>query len=478
MSRVTDDTTTRQKKFMFLKKAVAAAALASLLTAGGLLMRPGAVSAAGETRTISLFHVHTKESLTITYKVNGRYVPSAMKKINYLMRDWRRNSVITIDPKTIDLMWELHADLGSRQPVHVICGYRSAKTNGFLKRIGRGVARKSQHVRGKAIDMFFPDVSTEKVRNSALVRRVGGVGYYRGRNGFVHIDSGNVRHWPRISQRQLAGIFRNYRKTIGARLSRKDQMMIATAETRKLTKLAAERSTAAYDDNDDEAPEAQNTNSNNTLESADTAIAAPMPRLKPDAPMMAKAPRPQPKPIEVLLMAASRMKIEPAAAPPEEQNFTAKSKPVADNMGAVAAAETLIEEPQPGQVSNIAAKSEFAAELRDGNSEKTPLIKPIMASAASDDLTWWPARLVYNADAQIRRDGAPQILDDVLAAPQKPEQNQQQAALTEMIVNVASSGKSDLLEVNRAAKGGLLTVIPERKKQKLGQLVLPEAASE
>ena len=69
--------------------------------------------AAGENRTISLYHVHTKESLTITYKVNGRYIPSAMTKINHLMRDWRRNEIIKMDPETVDLMWELHADLGS-----------------------------------------------------------------------------------------------------------------------------------------------------------------------------------------------------------------------------------------------------------------------------------------------------------------------------------------------------------------------------
>ena len=118
--------------------------------------------AGGETRTISLYHVHTKESLTVTYKVNGRYIPSAMSKINHLMRDWRRNETIKMDPETVDLMWELHADLGSNRPIHIICGFRSPKTNAFLKRIGRNVARKSQHMVGKAIDLYFPDVSTEQ----------------------------------------------------------------------------------------------------------------------------------------------------------------------------------------------------------------------------------------------------------------------------------------------------------------------------
>jgi len=161
------------------------------------------VSAGGETRTISLYHVHTGESLTVTYKVDGRYIPSALERINRLLRDWRRNEVITIDPKTIDLVWELHADLGSQAPVHIICGYRSPRTNAFLRRIGRNVARNSQHMLGKAIDLYFPDVPTEKIRNSALVRQVGGVGYYRsagGPSGFLHVDSGHGRHWgPYIS---------------------------------------------------------------------------------------------------------------------------------------------------------------------------------------------------------------------------------------------------------------------------------------
>ena len=152
---------------------------------------------------------------------DGKYIPSAMKKINYILRDWRRNEVIAISPRTIDLVWELHADLGSKRPVHIVSGYRSPKTNAFLKKIGRNVARKSQHMVGKAIDIYFPDVPTEKMRNSALVRQVGGVGYYRsggGPTGFLHINSGRVRHWgPAISQKQMARIMRDYRKTVGAR---------------------------------------------------------------------------------------------------------------------------------------------------------------------------------------------------------------------------------------------------------------------
>jgi uncharacterized protein YcbK (DUF882 family) len=208
-----------------LMKAVATAALAGTLGLGLFMSTVSTAVSSGETRTISMVNQHTRENITVTYMQNGRYVPSAMKKINYFLRDWRRNEVITIDPKTIDLVWELHADLGSKKPIHIVCGYRSAKTNSFLKRIGRNVAKKSQHTRGKAIDFFFPDVNTQKIRNSALARRVGGVGYYRsagGPTGFLHADSGNVRHWgPSISRSQLASIISEGRKTIGRRAGKR-----------------------------------------------------------------------------------------------------------------------------------------------------------------------------------------------------------------------------------------------------------------
>lgn len=202
-----------------LKKAVATAALAGTLGLAAFMSSVGPAVSGGETRTISMVHQHTGEKLTVTYKVNGRYVPSAMKKLNYLLRDWRRNEVVTIDPRTIDLIWELHADLGSKQPIKIVCGYRSPKTNAFLKRIGRKVAGKSQHMKGKAIDFFFPDVNTKTIRNVALAHGLGGVGYYSsagGPTGFLHADSGHVRNWgSRFSRGQLAAAIKDGRRKMG-----------------------------------------------------------------------------------------------------------------------------------------------------------------------------------------------------------------------------------------------------------------------
>jgi uncharacterized protein YcbK (DUF882 family) len=445
-------------------------------------------TAGGETRTLSLYHVHTKESLTITYKVNGRYIPSALEKINYLLRDWRRSEVVRIDPKTIDLMWELHADLGSTRPVHIICGYRSPKTNSFLKRIGRNVAKKSQHMVGKAIDLYFPDVSTEKLRNSALVRQVGGVGYYRssGPSGFVHIDSGNVRMWPRVSPTQLARIFRDYRKTVGARLNSQDEIMVASSEQPDQGAMQAKLAGISGDPEDDE-----------NLEAADAEAAGvktPTPRVKPAVQRPAEVvetypvPLPRPKPIEVLMMAAANMQIEPASAPVNGVQTNFRSRIVDDSLGAVAGAESMVEEPDVTQTANVSAKGSFADSLRDGTAENVPMIRPLAASANNDDLFWWPKQLTFSPDQAIRRDGAPQevVPDDSetiaeMAAPQLSSSNtlmmaEANAATPPAMpsLQIMSSGKGDMLEVNRSAKGGMLMnepVVAQKKRQTLGQFI-------
>jgi uncharacterized protein YcbK (DUF882 family) len=205
-----------------LVKSVVNSAIAAFLAASSFAMLESKAFSGGETRTIAMSHIHTGERISVTYMENGRYVPSAMKKINYLLRDWRKNKVVTMDPRTVDLIWELHQDLGSRAEIKIVCGLRTAGTNSMLRRIGRNVAKHSQHVNGKAIDFYFPDIPTVKIRNSALVRKVGGVGYYRsagGPTGFLHVDTGSVRHWgPHISNSQMAKIERDGRKTVGRRM--------------------------------------------------------------------------------------------------------------------------------------------------------------------------------------------------------------------------------------------------------------------
>lgn len=182
-------------------------ALALAAAVGMSADRIVAAGANGE-RTISFYHIHTKERLTVTYKRNGRYIPEAMKKIDWIMRDWRKNTAIVISPETIDLAWEMHEELGSREPIHIICGYRSAATNSMLRKTRGGQAKKSQHMTGRAIDITFPDVPLKRMRYAALVRERGGVGYYPTSGiPFVHIDTARVRAWPRLPRYELALLF-------------------------------------------------------------------------------------------------------------------------------------------------------------------------------------------------------------------------------------------------------------------------------
>jgi uncharacterized protein YcbK (DUF882 family) len=170
------------------------------------------MTAAGQPgeRTISFYHIHTHERLTITYKRNGQYIPEALTKINWIMRDWRKNEVKVMDPHTIDLAWEMHEELGSKEPINIICGYRSAGTNEMLRKTRGGQAKQSQHITGKAIDITFPDVPLKRMRYSALIRERGGVGYYPTSGiPFVHVDTGRVRMWPRMPRPELALLFPN-----------------------------------------------------------------------------------------------------------------------------------------------------------------------------------------------------------------------------------------------------------------------------
>jgi uncharacterized protein YcbK (DUF882 family) len=161
-----------------------------------------------DTRTISLHHVHTNEDLTITFKRNGQYDEAALQKINWILRDWRKNQATTMDPHEIDLLWEVYRDVGAKGAIHIICGYRSPETNSMLRSRSKGVAKFSQHTLGKAIDFYIPGIPLDVLRSAAMKAQGGGVGYYpTSGSPFVHVDVGNVRAWPRMTREQLVRLF-------------------------------------------------------------------------------------------------------------------------------------------------------------------------------------------------------------------------------------------------------------------------------
>jgi uncharacterized protein YcbK (DUF882 family) len=183
------------------------AGLASLL----LLAGAGAVrdaTALNETRTLTFHHTHSDEDLTVTFKRDGRYDEEALKQLNHFLRDWRSQEKTEMDRRLFDILWEVYRDVDGKQPINIISSYRSPSTNAMLRRRSSGVARFSQHMLGHAIDFYIPGVALADVRSAGLRQQRGGVGFYpTSGSPFVHLDTGSVRHWPRMSHDQLAKVF-------------------------------------------------------------------------------------------------------------------------------------------------------------------------------------------------------------------------------------------------------------------------------
>ena len=408
-----------------------------------VLMALSAVANA-ETRTLSLYFARTGETLNVTYKKDGRYIPSAMKKINWFFRDWRRQVATKMDPVTIDLLWELYQDLGAKAPAKIISGYRSASTNAMLRRIGRKVARRSQHINGKAIDVYFPDVPLSRLRGSALARKVGGVGYYP-RSRFVHIDSGTVRNWPRISQQRLASIIRQNRSTIGARFTRRSGPVtrVASATTGPVNIVPGGFKKK------------------------------PVRRARP----VAAVPVPRPRPLAVAMAAAAAETfIVPASAPAGKQNFSQRPSIVGKSIGTLLAATNLENNSTVVvQRTNKAAKGSFVGMIRAGTATEVPLLKPMQTKYAANEF-WWSGDM----NKLIRRDGAPRPFlldkaidggtsDAVLTGADKSALQTMIAALTGKSVSTGQSrvvrrGKGDRLIVNRAAKSDMFSTRPTHRR--------------
>ena len=162
----------------------------------------------GDTRTITILHMHTKEETTVTFKRDGRYDSAALEKLNWALRDWRTDEPTRMDPRLFDVIWEVQRQLGSDQPFHVVSSYRAPGTNAMLRRRSRAVAKHSQHMLGKALDFYLPDTPTARIREVGMRLQRGGVGFYpNAHTPFVHLDVGSVRSWPRMTRDQLVRLF-------------------------------------------------------------------------------------------------------------------------------------------------------------------------------------------------------------------------------------------------------------------------------
>jgi uncharacterized protein YcbK (DUF882 family) len=174
--------------------ALASAAVTTAIVTPALISPAEAARRPFEMRSLMLDNLHTGEKLNTVYWANGHYVPEALRRINWLLRDHRTDEVHEIEPPLIELMARLHQRLATGEPFQIISGYRSPATNAMLAATTEGVAGNSLHIQGMAVDIRVPGRSLVKVHRAAMEMQAGGVGYYP-RSDFVHVDAGRVRYW-------------------------------------------------------------------------------------------------------------------------------------------------------------------------------------------------------------------------------------------------------------------------------------------
>ena len=157
-------------------------------------LAPPAWARQPDARALALAHTHTGERVELVYALGERYLDEALGRLNHFLRDHYSGEVGRIDPAVFDQLHQLQQQLGG-QAFEIISGYRGARTNAHLQASrGGGVATRSLHLEGRALDIRLQGVALAELRDAALALRAGGVGYYPGER-FVHIDTGRVRRW-------------------------------------------------------------------------------------------------------------------------------------------------------------------------------------------------------------------------------------------------------------------------------------------
>jgi uncharacterized protein YcbK (DUF882 family) len=190
----TSTSTSPHPRRRFLRQASRLGTLAAGALALPMVATPSRAASAGP-RRLSLVHTHTRERLSIAFAVDAHYVPAALDALDHFLRDHYSGAVGHIDPRLFDALHRLQREFGQEGPFEIVSGFRAAVTNERLRETrGGGVARRSLHLEGRAIDLRLPGVPLAELRDAALALGVGGVGFYP-LERFVHLDTGRPRRW-------------------------------------------------------------------------------------------------------------------------------------------------------------------------------------------------------------------------------------------------------------------------------------------
>jgi uncharacterized protein YcbK (DUF882 family) len=354
------------------------------LTSLLLLAGAGSVhdaTALNETRTLSFHHTHSGEDLTVTFKRDGRYDEAALKQLNHYLRDWRTQDETVMDRHLFDILWEVYRDVDGKQPIQIISSYRSPATNAMLRRRSSGVARFSQHMLGHAMDFHIPGVPLEQIRFAGLRLQRGGVGFYpTSGSPFVHLDTGSIRHWPRMTHDQLARVFPDGRTVHvptdgvplkGYELAKADIERRGTGDDAAtitkpsfLAALFKGKSTPSSDEDDEGAP------------ATSTVVAAAAPAKSAERPAdPVPTPRAKPQIAAAIQLAAADMQV---VQPPKP-----KPAPAAEKLAEAKSAET---KPQtPADIINARGFWDTPAAPQQATPAQVAALKARQALAAASD---------------------------------------------------------------------------------------------
>lgn len=152
-------------------------------------------------RTLSVIRPQSGERARVLYWKDGEIIDSAYQELCHLMRDVNGKESMAIDPKLFETLWGTQAFVarfGIDQPLEILSGYRTPKSNARLIEQGVPAARQSLHIQGKAADIRIANLNAEVLGGLVRSFRQGGVGfYYRSgpRGGWIHADTGLKRTW-------------------------------------------------------------------------------------------------------------------------------------------------------------------------------------------------------------------------------------------------------------------------------------------
>lgn len=152
-------------------------------------------------RVLTMIRPQSGEKTKVLYWKDGQLIDAAYQELCHLMRDVNGKETAPIDPKLFETLWGTQAFLeryGIEQPLEILSGFRTSKSNEKLREAGVPAARQSLHIEGKAADIRIANLNSEVLGGLVRSFRQGGVGYYYRsgpRGGWIHADTGLKRTW-------------------------------------------------------------------------------------------------------------------------------------------------------------------------------------------------------------------------------------------------------------------------------------------